>query len=291
MSDTTIDRATRTGFLLAAGITKKAAKSFYFASHFMPGNTRHAAYAIYAICRLSDEAVDSGEPKDAPTKIREMEHHIACAYDSTQIHDPLLLAFRDTIETYRIPKCYFDQLIEGMRMDVAKTRYENFDELYAYCYKVAGVVGLIMYKVFEGHASDTQEAAIHLGIAMQLTNIVRDIKEDFLRARVYLPQDEIRAYGMSEKDIQQGKVTENLKEFLRFQISRARDYYAKAEQGIKLIPGRRCRLVICLMSRIYAGILRTIENAGFDVFSRRATVSYTEKIIISLGVLTKGEYL
>ncbi len=291
MSDTAIDKATRAGFLLAAGITKRAAKSFYFASHFMPGKTRHAAYAIYAICRLSDETVDSGDPKDAPAKIGGMEHRIACAYDGSPISDPLLLAFRKTIETYKIPQRYFDQLIEGMRMDVSKTHYENFDELYAYCYKVAGVVGLIMYRIFGGNANDAQEAAVHLGIAMQLTNILRDVKEDLLRNRIYLPRDEIRAHGVSEDDIRRGKVTDNLKRLLRFQSSRARDYYAKAEGGIKLIPRRRYRLVICLMIRIYAGIVREIEKAGFDVFSERAAVSHAGKIAIAANVLIKGDYL
>ncbi|HTY44688.1 MAG TPA: phytoene/squalene synthase family protein [Patescibacteria group bacterium] len=291
MSDAATDTATRTGFLLAAGITRAAAKSFYFASHFLPGKTKQAAYAIYAICRLSDETVDTGGPEGAAARIRGMERRIACAYDGSATEEPLVLAFRKTVETYRIPRRYFDQLIEGMRMDVSKTRYRDFGELYAYCYRVAGVVGLIMCKVFKGDTHDAQEAAVHLGIAMQLTNILRDIKEDFARARVYLPQEEILAWGVSEEDIRRGEITVSMKGLLQSQISRARDYYAKAERGIKLIPARRYRLVICLMSRIYAGILQAIEDAGYDVFSRRATVSYVGKIAIAFKVITKGDYL
>jgi phytoene synthase len=126
---------------------------------------------------------------------------------------------------------------------------------------------------------------------MQLTNILRDIKEDYLRKRVYLPQDEIRACGVTEEDIRRGIVSNNVKELLRFQVRRTRGYYAKAEQGIGLVPGARSRLVICLISRIYAGILDQIEKSGFDVFSKRQAVSRGKKIATALAVLTKGEYL
>lgn len=274
------------GFKQAKGITRKYAKTFYFSSFFLPKDKRYAAYSIYAICRVSDEAVDEPNSWNA-NKINRIKVDIEKVYTGHPLDDNLLLAFRETINKYNLPKEYFDQLLEGMYCDINKDRYADFTELKLYCYKVAGVVGLMMLRIL-GYNLAAEKYAINLGIAMQLTNIIRDIKEDFDRKRVYLPQDELTRFGVTENDIASGKVNQKMKSLLLFQIKRARDFYAAANAGIKLIPDRRSRLVILCMKEIYAGILAAIERNGYDVFTKRAHVNISEKIIKSFKILRKG---
>lgn len=265
------------GFKIARAITKKYAKTFYLSSFFLPKDKRLAAYSIYAICRVSDEAVDNAENLSL-NKITKIQAHVESIYNNSGINEPLLLAFKETVDKYNIPKRYFDELIDGMYMDLNKNRYGNFTELYSYCYKVAGVVGLVMLKVFGYNDKDAEIYAIDLGIAMQLTNILRDIKEDLLRERIYLPQDELCKFGVSENQLRSFKADENFKSLLKFQIRRARDFYKSSEKGIKLIPDKKSRFVILNMKEIYSGILDSIEKNDYDVFSARAHVNIIGKI-------------
>jgi phytoene synthase len=285
------EAAITAGFKSARAITRKEAKSFYFASRFLPKDKRYATYAIYAICKASDASVDSNEGIARNKNLEKIEKDIACVYNGTEVSNPLLLAFRKTVEKCKVPKQYFDELIKGMRMDLNKTRYENFDELYGYCYKVAAVIGLIMLKVFGCEDLKAEKAAVDLGIALQLTNILRDIKEDYLRGRIYLPRDEMASFGVSEEDVSCARLTPQFVSLMKFQIKRSRDYYAKSKSGIRLIPGLRSRLVACMIREVYSGILGAIEKANFDVFSRRAYVGSREKIAIGLKTLARGQFL
>jgi phytoene synthase len=178
-----------------------------------------------------------------------------------------------------------------MYMDLHKDRYDNFTELYYYCYKVAGVIGLIMLKIFGYDKPDAEKHAVNLGIAMQLTNILRDIKEDFGRGRIYLPQDEMKKFGITQEYLSNEVANHSFESFLKFQIERARQYYAYAAEGIKMINCRRSRFVVCAMKDIYAAILSAIERNKYDVFSRRAQVGTAGKLKIALSVLLRGEYI
>ncbi len=275
------------GFKQAEAITKKYAKTFYFASHFLPEERRLAAYCVYAVCRLSDESVDN------PTldNLAKIKHGIESVYSARELNKPLLSAFREVVNKYNIPKNYFDELIIGMEMDLRQTRYKNFAELNKYCYCVAGVVGLIMLKIFGSNTKEAEKPAVDLGIAMQLTNILRDIKEDFQRGRIYLPLDEMTSYGLREDDIAAARINDNLRNLLKFQIQRARQYYTNSDVGIELIPGPACRFTVLVMKEMYAGILDAIENSGYDIFYRRAHLNTTGKIFTAFKILLQAKYI
>jgi phytoene synthase len=193
------------GFSTARAITKQHAKTFYFASHFLPEEKRPAAYAVYALCRISDDTVDavSSSTAAAAKNLSRIQDSLNAVYDNSPLTDDLLIAFKQTVATYAIPRLYFDELIDGMYLDLNKHTYEDFDELYRYCYKVAGVVGLIMLKIFGSNNPAAETHAVQLGVAMQLTNILRDIREDFQRGRVYLPQNELEKFGLSSDRLSQ----------------------------------------------------------------------------------------
>lgn len=278
------------GFSIAEKITKKHAKTFYFASLFLNKEKKRAAYAVYALCRLSDESVDNSGGASPLENLKNLEQKINAAYADTNLDDALLQAFRQTVNKYKIPKEYFDELIEGMYMDLNKNRYDNFDELYTYCYKVAGVVGLIMLDIFGYLDIKAKDYAVDLGIAMQLTNILRDIKEDFSRRRIYLPKDEMASFGVSETDIAGENPNENFKFLLKDQIARARKYYQASKAGVKLINDANSRFVVCAMADIYSGILDNIEKLNYDVFRTRAHVSALNKVIAVIKILGEGKY-
>ncbi|MFH0738838.1 MAG: phytoene/squalene synthase family protein [Candidatus Omnitrophota bacterium] len=275
------------GFTQARRITREYAKTFYFSSKFLPRAQRDAVYAIYVVCRDSDEAVDDMKLSPKQEYLSRVKENIEAAYNGSSIKESTLLAFRETVNKFKIPREYFLELIEGMRMDLEKNRYRNFQELYHYCYKVAGVIGLIMLKVFGSKENEAEKYAIDLGIAMQLTNILRDIKEDWERGRVYLPQEEMENYGVNECNIAQAKVDDNFKRLMEFQIQRARGYYTSSLEGFKFIPSRRMRFVTLSILRMYSAILDKIERGGFDVFLQRAHISGPRKLFIGLQNLFK----
>jgi 15-cis-phytoene synthase len=278
------------GFQDAEALTRQHAKTFYFASRFLPLEQRRAAYAVYAICRISDDSVDEQEGFQSRDSLDEARRGIEAAYGGGALPSDVWYAFRATVERYAIPKHYFDELLDGMEMDLAKNRYADFDELYRYCYRVAGVVGLIMLKLFGQRDPSAPEHAVQLGVAMQLTNILRDIKEDLSKGRVYLPQEEMARFGVSEGDLALGQVTDRLRDLLAFQVARARDYYSRAAQGIQMIAESRSRFVALAMKEIYAGILHEIERSSYDIFAQRARVSDSKKLRIALWLFLSGAY-
>jgi 15-cis-phytoene synthase len=275
------------GFQKAEAMTREYAKTFYFASRFMPGEKMRAAYVIYALCRLSDDSVDEQQPNH----LSQIRQNIEASYGHTELEDPLLYAFREIVNQYGIPKEYFIELLKGMEMDLVKNHYDNFAELHQYCLRAAGAVGLIMLKLFGVKDLRAQERAIDLSIAMQLTNMIRDIKEDFLRGRIYLPRDEMTRYGISTDDLAAARMNNNLKRLLEFQASRAKQYYADSQAGIKLIPGIRCRLTVQAMKEMYAGILDAIENNHYDVFNKRAYLSAAGKIFVILRIFLGAKFI
>ncbi|MCX5903984.1 MAG: phytoene/squalene synthase family protein [Proteobacteria bacterium] len=291
VSESTPDSRLSRGFAMARAVTREHAKTFYFASHLLAPDKRPAAYAVYALCRISDDTVDRNSSSAVREELARVQASIHAAYDGASLTDDVLLAFQDTIHRYAIPREYFDELIEGMRMDLSINSYETFDELYQYCYRVAGVVGLIMLKLFGSSSPAAEARAVDLGVAMQLTNILRDIKEDCERGRIYLPRDELQRFGVSDDGLRDGIVDDKFKTLMSFQISRARDYYRRSAAGISMIADRRSRLVVCAMKDIYGAILRAIEKNRFDVFSIRAHVTTREKLMLLPGILLKGEWV
>jgi len=273
-----------TGFAEAKAITGHNAKTFYLSSRFLPKPKRYAAYVIYAVCRLSDDAVDINisSPAQSLSRIKE---NIAMVYSEEFLTHQLLLALRKTVKEYDIPKEHFDEFIAGMQMDLSKKRYKNFAELYNYSYRAAGVIGLIMLEIFDQHNEAAKDYAVALGIAMQLTNIIRDIKEDYLRGRIYLPLDEMEKFGVCETDISRGIMNENLKGLLEFNARRAKEYYTECEKGIKMIRDARCRFVVRAMKEMYETLLDEMGKKHYNVFSKRARVNGFQKAGILLRIL------
>lgn len=267
-------------------MTRHHARSFYFASHTLPKEKRLAAYAVYAMCRHIDDAIDLAPDAEARAKaMQELRQLVDHCYQEGEVDAPVelpwLTAYVETIRRYRIPQLYFRDLLTGVEMDQGRVRLQNWTELRQYCYHVASVVGLIMTYIFTEPEEQMLEPAIELGIAMQLTNILRDIGEDFERDRIYLPANEMEKYGVSEDDIREGRLTESFRAMLRFQIGRAREHYRKSEAGIVLLPRDGSQLTVWSMRYIYSGILEEIERADYQVLNRRVYVATPRKCYLA----------
>ena len=258
----------------------------------LPPKKRKAIWAIYVWCRRTDELMDSPEAQSRPTS--ELAERLDKWEDKTRaifkgnIIDELDAVMIDTLENFpQTIKPYLD-MIEGQRMDLNCHRYETFKDLELYCYRVAGTVGLMTQGVIgidrayssktNNFCPDTSEAAIALGIANQLTNILRDVGEDRGRGRIYLPLEDLKRFGYSEDDLMSGRINDSWKALMAFQLKRARDWFAKSEEGVKWLSVD-ARWPIWTSLRLYRGILDSIEKLDYDVFNNRAYVNKTIKII------------
>lgn len=286
----------------AEAICRRHAKSFYFASHFLPEVKRRRAYAVYAFCRLLDDAVDEAStPEQMESQLNRFEALLADCYAGTAIRGDdeaacALRAFSDTVRQCQVPMKPFLELAEGCRMDLTIKRYPDWGELERYCYRVAGVVGLIMCYVFDLRDTRAHQQAIAMGNAMQLTNILRDVGEDYSRGRIYLPQDEMLAFGVSESDIDENRATRAFKSLIRFQIARARALYAEGCKGLCALAGDGSRQTACVMATVYGGILGAIERMDCDVFAGRAHLGALRKLAripaaLRLARLEHGDHL
>ncbi|MBL8212217.1 MAG: phytoene/squalene synthase family protein [Bryobacterales bacterium] len=255
----------------AAEATARGSKSFYFATRFFPPELAQAAHAVYWFCRYTDDLVD--ETPSIETGTRDLEawaDELQRGLRGQAVVHPVLRLFLRTLDRYQIPGEYPLELIEGMRMDLRCTRYQNFDELRVFCYRVASVVGLMMSHVI-GFRGEAPSHAIDLGIAMQLTNILRDVGEDLQRGRIYLPTEELAAHGYSEDELRRGVRNDAFRSLMQFQVSRARQYYQEAMPGISLLHPDG-RFAVKVAADVYRAILGRIEAADYDVFSQRAVV-------------------
>lgn len=263
-------------------ITADHSRTFFLASGLLPEDKRRAARALYAFCRTSDDLVDRAQGD----VLERLEAWRQCALAAPPAcDDPVVQAWTDTRVRYRIPVRYAEQLIAGVARDVSAVRYETFEDLTAYCYSVASTVGLMAMHIIGYAGSQAIPYAVKLGVALQLTNILRDVGEDWRAGRLYLPQDELAHFGLTEDDIARraGAASharssdERWREFMRFQINRTRQLYADALPGIKLLH-RSGRLAIGAAAELYRAILDDIERHDYDVFSRRSHVGAWGKL-------------
>jgi phytoene synthase len=246
----------------------------------MPREKRAAMCAIYAFMRRSDDIADSAvNPAVALEGLRLWRAQVAAALNGGAVDDPILPALADTVRRYRIPLRHFHELLDGTEMDQTTTRYATFDELYRYCYRVASAVGLVVLPVFGYKDEAALVPAEACGIAFQLTNILRDVKEDAQMGRIYLPLEDLRRFGVSEDDIMDSRATPQFLELMKFEAARARDFYDKARPLLKMIDADS-RGTLAVMITIYGGILRKIEESNFAVFDRRIRLSTVEKLWI-----------
>ncbi|MBA3439847.1 MAG: phytoene/squalene synthase family protein [Pyrinomonadaceae bacterium] len=273
--------------------TRTHAKSFYFSARFLPPVKRQAIYAVYALCRHVDDAVDEAEvhsEAEARVAVEWWQAELNAVYRGEAARSPVLIAWRDMLTRYPIKEELPLELMRGVLMDTYTKRYETWDELRVYCYRVASVVGLMSSEIFGYSKPETLHYAEALGLAMQLTNILRDLREDAQMGRVYLPREDMEHFGYTEAQLLRGEVNQSFYTLMRFEIERARALYREAEQGIPLLD-REVRFTVLLAARLYERILDQIETARFDVFTSRARLSFTGKLCAAPGVWREARRL
>lgn len=268
----------------------KHGKSYYFATRLFPKPLREATYALYAFFRVPDEIVDttSQSPEQAAAALEEFRKNWREAYQKKYSENPILFAAQHVFHQYCIPPEYAEIFLDAMVQDTWKSDYANYAELEKYMYGSAAVVGLMMVRVIgtNGQPWETVEIqAKKLGEAMQLTNFLRDIREDDdLRGRIYLPQDELKNFGLSKEDVQEFVASESWNEFMKFQIARADRLYAEARHGISGLHPQG-RVAVRVAARLYQEILRKIEQQNYNVFEKRASTSTWEKLKLTIKEL------
>lgn len=268
-------------------VARRHARSFYFSSFALPPRKRAAAYAVYAFCRHADDTIDVACEQDCGAKaeaLGRLEREFAAIMAGDHRALPFAAAFAETVERYRIPERYFGELIHGVGLDVGRVRIADWPQLRDYCYYVAAVVGLIMARVFglDDDDRDGEARAIDLGIAMQLTNIIRDVAEDYQRDRVYLPSDELAGAGVGEAELAAPTAGAALRGLIAAQIGRARAHYRACEPGIRRLDRDGSQLTVWTMRHVYAGILDEVESADCDVLRGRAATSFGRKLRLAL---------
>jgi phytoene synthase len=277
-------------YQLCRQITAKYAKTFYLGTLLMSKAKRPAIWAIYAWCRRTDELVDGPAAAiTTPETLDKWEQQLESIFAGRPV-DNFDVALVDTLQRFPMDIQPFRDMIAGQRMDLHRSRYENFDELYLYCYRVAGTVGLMSTAVMGVDTKQNTapwnrnqlpyvptEEAIALGIASQLTNILRDVHEDARRGRIYIPLEDLARFNYTEQDLFKGVVDERWRSLMRFLIARTRQFYQKAEKGISyLCPDARLPVWAALMQ--YSQILEKIEHNDYNVFSQRVYVPQWQKI-------------
>jgi phytoene synthase len=266
----------------AARVTRSHSKSFFLASGLLPEEKRSAVRVLYAFCRKVDDIVDESSDYDREIELEYWRAVTQTASVPSQLSadeasNLVASAWADTLTRYHIPRHYALQLIDGVARDLKQSRYTTFEELSTYCYGVASTVGLMSMYIVGFNSNDAIPYAIKLGVALQMTNILRDVGEDYRNGRIYLPREDMLSHGISETDIEMGKVTPSWRKFMQFQIERTRKLYAESWEGIKMLD-REGQLAIGAASIFYQGILDEIEKNDYNVFDRRASLSAVEKI-------------
>ncbi len=266
--------AVQIAYTHCAGVTRRNSRTFHLATRLVPRAERMALRSLYAFCRLSDDIVDGGE--DEPlTRLAGWRAAVSSAPQGSS--EPVLLAWADTRARYGIPEAYVAQLLDTLAQDLTTTRYETFDQLAAYCYGVASTVGLMAMHIIGYTGPEAVPYAVKLGVALQLTNILRDIGEDWQRGRLYLPLDELAAFDLSESDIAVGRLDDRWRAFMRYQVAWNRKLYREAMPGVGLLD-RRGRFAVAAAAELYRAILDDIKASGYDAFHRRAHVGDLTKL-------------
>jgi 15-cis-phytoene synthase len=273
--------------LSAKEIAKKSNSSFYYAFNLLPAAKRDAMNTVYAFCRKTDDIVDEGNGTDdlILNNLNEWELEFQKSLNGKSDH-PLLSELNNIISRFNIPAKHFFDLIKGMKMDVEKKRFESFEELKEYCYNAASTVGLMSLEIFGYKNKSSIDYAVNLGIALQLTNIIRDVKNDLSRGRVYLPQEDLRKFNYSEEELFASAYNNNFIEVMKFQAERAKSFFAKADSFLH--PEDRSSLFAArAMQKIYFKLLNKITDSKFNIFENNFKVTKLEKLTISLGTWAK----
>jgi phytoene synthase len=262
-------------------LTRKSRSNFFYAFLCLPRAQREAIYACYAFCRIVDDAVDLGQDRAAQrAELQRWRDEIARVYEGRPEH-PAGQRLQVAVRQFPIPRVALEEIIAGVEMDMDHPTYETFEALYPYCYRVASAVGLCCIEIFGYTDPRTREYAVTLGVALQLTNILRDVHADARVGRVYLPQTDLRRFGVTAEDLAQGRYTPQFVELMTFEAARAREYYQRAWAALP--PGdARSLFAAEIMGRTYFALLRAIEARRFDVFNGRVTLPAHRRVGIAL---------
>lgn len=273
-------------------VARNRARNFYYSFVLLPKPQRNAICAVYAFMRRCDDLSDDGTPGDRNSReaIERWRAELDGALEGRFSEHPVWPAFADTAKRYSIPSEYFHEMIEGVTSDLEPRSIATFDELYRYCYQVASVVGLTVIHIFGFRSPEALPLAEKCGVAFQLTNVLRDVREDAERGRVYLPADDLARFRVDPRDLREGKRTDELVSLLEFEADRARQFYRESTPLIDLVDVHS-RASLWALIEIYSRLLSHIERSNYDVLSRRIQVPAREKLWIILKAARGAEHL
>ncbi|MBE2278828.1 MAG: presqualene diphosphate synthase HpnD [Ignavibacteriaceae bacterium] len=276
---------------LAQQISKKSKSSFYYAFNLLPAPKREAMTAVYAFCRETDDIADEGnEPEEVKVnQLTKWRFEFEKAIESESNY-PLLNTVGKAIKQFNIPVTHFFELIKGVEMDLSIDRYETFEDLKLYCYRVASTVGLICIEIFGYKHKTAIKFAENLGLALQLTNIIRDVSKDAKKGRIYLPLEDLKRFNYSEEELFAGVYNNNFIKMMEFQTARAKKYFDLATENLN-VDDKKAMFAARAMQHIYYRILEKIIKKNYDIFSEKIKVSSFEKIGISVGVWAKYSFM
>jgi 15-cis-phytoene synthase len=272
---------------LAARLTRKSRSNFYYAFLTLPRRRREALYAVYAFCRTVDDIADLGDERGVDraaqrSQLESWRRHVALCYEpGGRPEHPIAAGLARAVSEFAIPREALLAIIDGVEMDLDQVRYETAEDLYPYCYRVASAVGLCCIEIFGYTDPRAREYAVNLGTALQLTNIIRDVGADARAGRVYLPQEDLRKFGVTTDDLRAGRYTGEFVSLMRHQAARARQFYRAARDAFPAMDARSL-VAAEIMGRIYRALLDEIETREFRVFGERITLPTGRKLAIAL---------
>jgi phytoene synthase len=272
---------------LVSQLTRRSGSNFYYAFLTLPRDRREALYAVYAFCRTVDDIADLGQERGADpaalrTELRRWRRQIAACYDDGGLPEhPIAQRLAEAVRRYRIPREALEAIIDGVEMDLDAVSYETEDDLYPYCYRVASAVGLAAIEIFGYSDPRAREYAVNLGVALQLTNIIRDVGSDARAGRVYVPRQDLKKFGVTVDDLKNGRYTAVFVSLMEHQAARARRYYAAARAAFPQADARSL-VPAQIMGNIYYALLEEIEARRFRVFGERVALPVHRKIGIAL---------
>ncbi|MBS3068824.1 squalene/phytoene synthase family protein [Candidatus Micrarchaeota archaeon] len=261
-------------------VTKRCDTNFYLGFQFLPADKRNAVYASYAFCRYADDIVDENNGMGVPALLAKWESDLHNAYKNKAAH-PIMVALADAVHRYNIPKAPYLGLIKGCKMDLMISRYKNFGELLRYCELVATTISSISLHIFGCSNPNAKKYGRYLSIALQLTNIMRDVGEDAKKGRIYIPLEELERFGYTESELLRGVMNSSYYKLMKFQARRARSYYKKAFFGMKNFTDDS-RFATIVMGGVYHEVLQKIERRNFNVYGEKVHLGALEKQLLLL---------
>jgi len=269
-------------YAAAREIARREARHFYFAFRWLPPSRRDALCAIYAFLRRLDDLADmpGAEATTSTDRFAPCRATLDAAYGGAPSDDPIAPALGDAVARFGVPREHFEEAIRGAEMDLDRRRYGTFADLRVYCHRAASVVGRMCVQVFGHKGARALALADELGVAFQLTNILRDLREDALRGRVYIPQEDLARFGVEERELLAPSASERLRRLLAFEVARAREHFERAAPLVELVD-RRSRRALAGMRAMYRALLEKIERRGYDVLAARVRLGAHEKLLVA----------